>query len=223
MSHTLQSHFETLLGKKCELKINDNRSTMLSVKWEPDCTKVSLHRMFLQAPNNVMEKLACYISRADDKIPRAVRSYIEDNLKVLDYSHTLDRSKLITQGTHFNLQELYTDVVQEYFEEPMPLLITWFGTSVPPRKRRQQVTLGLFHDQLRLIKINRILDQEHVPQFFVRYVIYHEMLHFVCPSYIDDRGIHRIHYPEFKRREKRFQQYEEAQRWIEDNQTALYI
>ncbi len=52
---------------KLKLKINDNHSTMLSVRWEPECAKVSLHRMFLEAPENVMQALACYI-RGEHKI-----------------------------------------------------------------------------------------------------------------------------------------------------------
>ncbi len=58
---TLQEQLENRIGTKLYLKINDNRSTMLSVKWEPDCTKVSLHRMFLEAPSNMMQALTCYI------------------------------------------------------------------------------------------------------------------------------------------------------------------
>ena len=40
---TFQERLENSVGSKLRLKINDNRSTMLSVKWDPDCTKVSLH------------------------------------------------------------------------------------------------------------------------------------------------------------------------------------
>ena len=58
---SLQNKIQNHSGRKLKLKINDNRSTMLSVRWEPDCTKVSLHRIFLQAPRNVMDELSCYL------------------------------------------------------------------------------------------------------------------------------------------------------------------
>ena len=67
---------------------------MLSVKWEPDCTKVSLHRMFLQAPQECDGSLACYLRQEHKIIAPSVKAFIEDNLKSLDYSHQLDRSKL---------------------------------------------------------------------------------------------------------------------------------
>lgn len=222
MTGFFQSYLEGLVDKKLELTINDNRSTMLSIKWEPDRTKVSMHRIFLQAPDNVMQKLACYLNRDDEMVPRVVRHYIEEAIKKLDYSHTLDPKKLITVGKCFQLQELYADVTEEYFGETLPLFITWFGARHPPRTTRSQLTLGLYHDQLRLIKVNRFLDRPCVPLFLIRYVIYHEILHFVSPSYVDDKGLHRIHSKEFRKMEQRFAEYEEAQRWIYENQVVLF-
>lgn len=222
MDQSIQEYLETLSGQKLRLKINDNRSTMLSVKWEPDCTKVSLHKMFLQAPSNVMEQLACYISRDKDKVPKAVRSYIEENLKKLDYSHTLSKHSLRSQGKVYNLQEHYDALNDEYFKGKLSLLITWFGKMLTRSSPRSRLTLGLFHDQLKLIKINRFLDADSVPEFMLDYVIYHEMLHYVCPSYIDEKGIHRIHSKEFKAREAEFQFFKEAQDWISQNNTMLF-
>ncbi len=117
MTTLLQQQLEDSSGKKLKLKINDNRSTMLSVRWEPDYTKVSLHRIFLEAPQNVMQALACYISQEDKSIAPTVKAFIEDNLKKLDYSHQLDRSKLYSQGNVYNLQKMYNDINSEYFEK----------------------------------------------------------------------------------------------------------
>ncbi len=93
---TFQEQLENSAGMKLHLKINDNRSTMLSVKWEPDCTKVSLHRMFLQAPQNVMQALACYLRGEHKNISPSIKAYIEDNLQKLDYSYQRDLSNLQT-------------------------------------------------------------------------------------------------------------------------------
>ena len=94
---TIQEQLKIGAGIKLRLKINDNRSTMLSVKWEPDCTKVSLHRMFLQAPQNVMQALACYLRGEHKKIAPSIKAYIEDNLQKLDYSHQIDFSNCYRQ------------------------------------------------------------------------------------------------------------------------------
>lgn len=218
---TFQQKVEDLSGVKLKIKINDNRSTMLSVRWEPDCTKVSLHRMFLQAPQNVMQSLACYIRQEHKIISRDIKVFIADGLKKLDYSHTLDKSKLSSQGNFFNLNDLYDEVNDEYFSGKLNLFITWFGKSLQRNKSR--ITLGLYHDSLKLIKINRLLDREFVPNYVVSYVIFHEMLHHVCPSYVDEKGLHRVHSKEFKTKETHYKYFGLAQKWIKEQQTNLFI
>lgn len=219
--NTFQKKFEDSAGVKLKLKINDNRSTMLSVKWEPDCTRVSLHRMFLQAPRNVMEALACYLRREDKNIAPSVKAFIEDNLKKLDYSHTLDMQKLYSQGNIYDLQQIYKDLNEEYFDCKLSLYITWFGKPIP--KNRSRVTFGLYHDPLRLIKINKILDSPAYPDYLVSYVVYHEMVHHVCPAYFDQNGQHRIHSKEFKEREAEFRYFNMAQDWIKKNQANFFL
>ncbi len=218
---TFQQELEGRIGKKIQLKINDNRSTMLSVKWEPDCTKASLHRMFLRAPQNVMQELVCYLKGKHKKLAPNIKAYIEHNLQKLDYSHELDLSSLDTKGKIYDLQKIYDDLNEEYFQGALELHITWFGTH---RKRSgaQRLTFGLFHDSLRLIKINRMLDHRYFPPYFVAYVIYHEMLHYVCPTYVDEKGQKHIHSKEFKLREKKFPYYREAQKWLKDHQEDLF-
>lgn len=220
MSLTFQQEIEDLSGVKLKLKINDNRSTMLSVRWEPDCTKVSLHRMFLQAPQNVMQSLACYIRQEHKIISRDIKAFIEDGLKKLDYSHMIDKSKLHTQGRIYNLKDIYDEINDEYFKSKLQLTITWFGK--PSQKTKSRLTFGLYHDQLKLIKINRILDSLKVPDYVISYVIFHEMLHHVCPSYVDEKGMHRVHNQEFKTKEKRFKYFDLAQNWIKDQQANLF-
>lgn len=217
---TFQEKLQSFTGTKLQLKINDNRSTMLSVKWEPDCTKVSMHRMFLQAPQNVMQALVCYL-RGTHKTPApSIKAYIEYNLQKLDYSHELDLSKLQTKGNVYDLTKIYRKLNQEYFEKPLSLHITWFGQRRKCSSSR--VTFGLYHDSLRLIKVNRLLDNELFPDYFLSYVIYHEMLHHVCPAFVDEKGQKHIHSKAFKKREKEFKYYQEAQQWIDNHQDYFF-
>lgn len=217
----LQRTLESSVGIRLQLKINDNRSTMLSVKWEPDCTKVSLHRMFLQAPHNIMQDLACYLKREHKKLTPGIKAYIEHNLQKLDYSHELDLSKLETKGAVYDLKEIYNSLNQWYFNGLLRLHITWFGER--KRSRGSQVTFGLFQDPLRLIKVNRLLDSGDFPDYFVHYVVYHEMLHHVCPARVDVSGFKHIHSKEFKQKEQQFAYFEEARQWIQENENQIFI
>lgn len=217
----IKSHLQANLKKKVELKLNNNRSTMLSVRWEPDVTRVSLHRMFLDAPQNVMDELACYVRQESKNISHSVRAFIEDRLKTLDYTHLVNPSKLVSCGNVYNLKTIYDELNAEYFDGKLNLFITWFGK--PQQKNRSRVTFGLYHDPLKLIKINRLLDSPSYPDYLISYVIYHEMLHHVAPSYYDERGIHRIHSKEFKEREVLFKHYDIAQEWIKKNTPYLFF
>lgn len=207
-------------GKKFEFKINDNRSTMLSVRWEPDRTLVSIHKMFLNAPENVMDDLACYFKRENKVISPTIRAFMEDAYKALDYTHTVDAAKLEVKGLHYDLKAIYRELNEEYFDGRLKLSITWFGKH--DQKNRSKINFGLYYDNLKLIKVNRIMDSARFPDYLVKFVVYHEMLHHVCPSYYDEKGIHRIHTKEFKVLEKKYRHYQAAQKWIKNNIEELF-
>jgi len=220
-SQLFQQRLQHSAGKKLlQIKINDNRSTMLSVRREQHCTKVSLHRMFLNAPGNVMDELACYLRGDHQDIAPKVKAFIDKNFKKLDYSHTIDPFTLPTQGTVYNLRELYQELNEEYFDGELNLLITWFGRR--RQYNRSRITFGLYHDPLKLIKINRLLDSPVFPEYVVSYVVYHEMVHHVCPPYTDRKGQSHIHSKAFKVKEKQFRHFHLAQRWIEEHQQQLF-
>lgn len=215
-----QEELESNLGKKLKLKINDNRSTMLSVRWEEDCTKVSMHRMFLDAPQEIIHALGCYIRQEHEVMAPEIRVFIEEGLKKIDYSHLVDRSKISHQGAVYNVKDLYNEVNEEYFENKLHLEITWFGKA--SQLNRSRCTFGLYHDPLKLIKINRILDSTEFPKYLLTYVIYHEMLHNVCPPYIDENGVNRVHSKEFKEKEEQFRYFDLAQKWIKEHQDQIF-
>jgi hypothetical protein len=215
-----QQEIEARTRRKLKIKINNNRQTMLSVRWESDCTRVSLHRMFLQAPQNVMDELACYIQKKHKVIAPSVKAFIEESMRKLDYSHTIKPSQLMTQGAVYNLKKLYNDVNREYFDNAVDLYITWYGK--PHLTTKSRITYGLYFEPQRLIKIARFLDHLTVPDYVISFVIYHEMLHHVCPTYVDDKGVHRSHDKAFKDREKQFRYFDLAMDWMSQYEHAYF-
>ena len=81
----------------------------------------------------------------------------------------------------------------------------------------------MYHEPVRLIKINKVLDSPSFPDYLISYVIYHEMLHHVCPSYIDVNGNSVIHTGDFKEKEAHFKYFDLAQQWIKKHQANLFI
>lgn len=211
---------ETKVGKRLQLKINDNRAAMLSVKWERSQTRVSIHRMFLEAPNNVIDELAFYLRRKQKSLTPMLKAYIEEKWQKLDYSHLLDQKKMSVQGEAHDLGVIFAKVNQIYFDNKIDLLITWYGER--DKRNRSRVTFGLYYDSMRLIKINRLLDNRDVPGYVVEFVVYHEILHHLYPASVGQSGRRNIHTKEFKTKEKQFGAYAEAKEWIKENYAGLF-
>lgn len=115
-------------------------------------------------------------------------------------------------GNLYNLEQIYHQINEKYFNSQVNAKITWFGRGV--RTPKSSITFGSYNHQLQLIKINRLLDTESYPEFFVRYIIYHEMLHNLFPPKRGRRGRRDIHHMEFKEREKDFEEYEQAKTFV---------
>lgn len=114
-------------------------------------------------------------------------------------------------GLVYNLEDIRHNLCDEYFDTPLDLPITWFGSGKIPRT---SILFGSYSYQTSLIKVNRVLDSEEFPLFFVRYIVYHEMLHHILPPKKGKRGRWDIHHAAFKEREREFEEYEEAQEFI---------
>src|ERR687886_823551 len=81
-------------------------------------------------------------------------------------------------------------------------------------RRRTRTILG-HHDGVHdTIVISKTLDSTEVPEWFVEYILYHEMLHIKHPARLID-GRRYYHTNAFRTDERRFPRYEEAQLWLE--------
>ena len=207
----LSKHFKI----RWELVINENRSTMLNViNRKRSFARLSVHRMFLDAPDDVISAIAHYVrGTRRDKRTRdlLLRSYIQTNLKRFNYAHLLDDKKLVAKGRYYDLQTIYDQLNDDYFQKNLDLKITWNGTV--GRTKRRRITFGQYFDHLDLVKVHRILDDPFFPDYFVSFIVYHEMVHSVVRGYVDSRGFYRIHGPKYKKIEKEFVDYDRAINW----------
>jgi hypothetical protein len=112
------------------------------------------------------------------------------------------------QGETYELEKMFAKLNRKYFggELSKPTL-TW-------SKRKTRTILG-HHDRVYdTITISKTLDSDDVPEWFVEYVLYHEMLHIKhAARFINGRRYY--HTSAFRHDERRFPQYEQAQRWME--------
>ena len=112
------------------------------------------------------------------------------------------------QGGTYDLDRMFGRLNRRYFEGLLPKpVLTW-------SQRRTRRILG-HHDRVHeTITISKTLDDTDVPEWFVEYILYHEMLHIKHPARILN-GRRYYHTSSFRNDERRFPYYQQAQRWLE--------
>jgi hypothetical protein len=120
------------------------------------------------------------------------------------------------EGKHFDLRPIFEQLNQRYFRGRLRGYKVMWGRRRKQRPKEYFV-FGTIQEEDRVIRIHPLLDQPFVPPWFLRYVLYHEMLHSVVPDEVMSRGRRRVHTEEFNRRERQFPSFRRARRWEDDN------
>jgi hypothetical protein len=171
--------------------------------------------MFAGAPEKVLNALAVYMKWPRHKASNATLSeYITSNSHLVR-KRPPKRSKTRTRGKHYDLEDIYSRLNSEHFDGAVRAPITW---GRPYRgRRRSSIRFGCVEPDTGMIRVNPALDQDFVPEFFVEYIVFHEMLHCQVESRRTPSGRMMSHHAEFRHREREFPMYEEALRWQKQN------
>ncbi|KAA3611288.1 MAG: hypothetical protein D8M58_15065 [Calditrichaeota bacterium] len=110
-------------------------------------------------------------------------------------------------GKYHNLTDIFDLVNRSYFDSAVPKPI--LGWSLNKSTRR----LGFYDHSRNLLVISRIFDKKRIPDYVREYLMYHEMLHIVIPVK-KINGRRSVHPPHFKEKERLFDNYELAQKWL---------
>ncbi len=207
-----------LSGADLEVVITNNRSVMISVNRMPRHHRyqIRLHHMFVDAPEQIVNQLAGYILRNDRRASAELGRYIDENSSKGEVER---RVTIRTAGRYHDLSEIFEELKGKYFDGTVDCRITW-GRQAARGRARRIVRLGSYTVEQRLIRIHPGLDQEWVPDFFLRWVVFHELLHATLPIKRVN-GRRRFHTPELRAGERRFEHYQRAVAWEKANIAAL--
>lgn len=189
---------------------------MMSLRYEQSSGRaiVGLHHMFLDAPEPIRKALGTWILRPRTKSAgKKLESFIAERRHLIA-PRTVRPVALRTQGRFVNLQELYAAVNAAEFDGAVDTPITW--GKMPTQRRRRSIRFGSYTPGDNLIRIHPYLDQAFVPVFFIRYIVFHEMLHAAMGIEEGPTGRRRIHPPAFRKREEAYPEYERALAWMND-------
>jgi len=169
------------------------------------------------APETVIESLSWYLlcravgrkcpqGRADSYVVYArSREFWESKRDLY-----LSRSRCLSfepRGNARDLRVVFDYVNSFYFAGRLRDPILAWATESPRRR------LGFYFQPLNLLAANRALDSDAVPRYVLEFVVFHELLHHVSAG--NGRAARRVHHTrEFKRQEKTFSHYDDAERWL---------
>jgi len=169
------------------------------------------------APETVLESLSWYLlcravgrkcpqGKADRYLVYARSRELWESKKEL----YLSRSKNLSfepRGNARDLRDVFDYVNSFYFASRLQDPILAWATESPRRR------LGFYFQPLNLLAANRALDSDAVPRYVLEFVVFHELLHHVSAG--NGRAARRVHHTlEFKKQEKTFSHYDDAERWL---------
>jgi hypothetical protein len=212
--HSLRDQLESHFNAPVDLTVTNNVSSMVSFKPANRTSPIQLrlHRMFLWAPPHVVNAMGTWLTRNRCKRSAAVIDQFISTHRHLVDSKPTKPIKTRTRGLHFDLMELFAEVNEQEFDRQVDAPITW-GKRPPRGKRQYSIRFGSYTPEDHIIRIHPYLDQDWVPRYFVRYVVFHEMLHAHMGIEEKPSGRRSVHPPEFKRLEKAYPDYEKAIGW----------
>lgn len=193
-----------------DLIITDNRRRMLSSKRRKHRQEIRVHHMFVDSDDEIVDAIAD-LAAGKSGARELLQEYVADNREEIRMRPSA--SELRTDGEFFELQSVLKSA-RGYLDgyELDDIQITWGRRS----RGRKSIRLGSFDFERRLVRVHPALDREWIPGFFVEYIVYHELVHAVCPPEMGQTQ-RRVHTEEFRELERRFPKYQEAVEWESEN------
>jgi len=179
---------------------------------------VRISDLFSAAPPEVIRALAFLlvarllsrkVPRLHERVYRAY-AFSPEILRASDIARRQRGRKIISsaRGRVYDLGRIFSRLNRRYFggEIERPVL-TW-------SQRRARSILGHHDGAHNTITISRVLDSADVPEWFVEYIVFHEMLHIKHPARIIN-GRRYYHSPSFRAEERSYPRYGQAQDWLD--------
>lgn len=164
------------LPSNYKVNFTDKGKNLIIIKKNIFNTIINLHSVFLKGDKNLIQNIINFIKKNN--------FYEESKRKLNDFYHNNQIKKHIKIKKSFKHKDIYSylheiiDEIKTKYEEIdfNQLKITW-GKYYKTRKR--SIRFGSFDRRHDLIRIHPVLDNEKVPDFFIRSIIYHETAHFI--------------------------------------------
>ncbi len=212
----LHNQLEQELGV-VDLILTDNRRRMVGAKRRNNRHEIRIHHMFVGCDDLTVSALAQLAKSNNDESREVIRAYIDANRTQIRIE--TDTDSHISDGQHHDLQAILNKTRKDLIAAHGSILnhladitITWGRNG----RGTRSIRFGSFDFDQRLIRMHPVLDQDWIPDYFVEFIVYHELIHAVHPP----RNIanrRSIHTPEFRAMEEQFPLFHKALAWEKVN------
>jgi hypothetical protein len=120
------------------------------------------------------------------------------------------------EGRFFDLRAIFDKINARYFRNRLRGYTIAWGQRRRERPR-SYIVFGSIQEEDRMIRIHPLLDRQFVPQWYLEYVVFHEMLHAFVPDRHDSAGRRIVHHEGFLEKERRFRHYRRSIEWEQEN------
>jgi hypothetical protein len=192
-------------GPELRLRVTRNRVAMVSLRAPPrGPVRLRVHEQFLAAPAPVLAALRQCLRQRTPDAWRTVCAFARAIRPAPGGPCAARRAALRTRGRVHDLAAIYHAVNAEFYAGRIACRIGWGRPGARRRRaRRRCIRFGSWSPGTRTIRVHPALDDEAVPAAFVRYIVFHELLHAaICGQTTARSGCG--HGPDFRQLERRF-------------------
>jgi len=211
-----ENEFKTRMKELCsgpvEIVLTNNRSSLITVKESRGKKTARIQHAFRAADKRTLKALAGFIGRPNKRSRSVIDEFLREKTELVESlgRDAVSCPDLNSRGEHRDLKKVLSKVRREYGINVKGVKIAWSTRGTPNGKRRRRsIKFGSYCRETNTVRVHPDLDNPAVPDYFVEYIVYHELLHAIFPPERAE-GRRNVHNPEFVRFEKKFEKYSEA-------------
>jgi hypothetical protein len=180
------------------------------IKKTKDNFEITINIGFLAADQNTFNTLLNKISskntaKLNDPISKFILS--KEYLELNQIFYKIEKKQTKEKNSVYDLEKFFFELNEKYFHNEIKKpLLKW-------SKKNNYCKFGEYIPTKHEIIISKSLDNPKIPELLVKYILYHEMLHIKYPTKLTESGFN-IHHQEFKFHEKKYENYQEAEKLL---------
>ena len=169
---------------------------------------------------NLTQKVLSKVKK-ESETPESVKELIKDFTEIRELEDIESEFfEPISQAEERDIDAMFGRLNREYFDDKIKATVKW-GRDVKTQNK-SGFRYGSYDENKKLIRVHPRLKQDFVPIYVLELTIYHEMCHQFVPPY-KKNGSWQSHHPEFKKKEKEYQNFKDARNWEKNNWHKLLL